>query len=491
MSKRITILLAIMLFCLSGLLLTQGYLAYQEFQRQQRDLSLQLNELFAQAIAAETNARLDRLTDLFLADLDRPELVRIEVRRDTETPRMIFDLFDGNSNELATSVNFKQIDLLADTLSPPLLQAFREQMARQVRGDLADESIVFWTDTLGGALKRHAREMPVDTAALHVSFEHSLDSLGITTAYKILIDSTFETTSSGSRKAVFYTKAHPLFGPSWIGDQQAMAMLKNPAYTIFRRSLFTIAGSASVILLTLLSFFLLFATILRQKKLSEMKDDFIDNVTHELQTPIAALRLALESLQQFSVTERRERFSRYLQVSTAELHRLSELVDSILQHSTGRETASIERESVNVMALLQEAAGRHHLRAEKPVFIQLPAIDTFEVFSSPFHLNTIVDNLLQNAIRYSDARGVHIDIRLRRQDDGFLLEIADDGWGIPPKDRRDIFEKFYRSSNKDRNYTIKGMGIGLYHVKQCVDALGGSIRVFDNRPRGTVMEVKL
>jgi signal transduction histidine kinase len=143
------------------------------------------------------------------------------------------------------------------------------------------------------------------------------------------------------------------------------------------------------------------------------------------------------------------------------------------------------------MELLRAAAARHRLKAGKPVFIQLPAVDKLEVFSSRLHLNTIVDNLLQNAIRYSDARGVHIDIRLRRQEDGFLLEIADDGWGIPPKDRRQIFEKFYRSSNKDRNYTIKGMGIGLYHVKQCVDALGGSIRVRDNRPRGTVMEVKL
>jgi signal transduction histidine kinase len=491
MSKRITILLAIMLFCLSGLLLTQGYLAYQEFQRQQRDFGLQINELFAQAIAAEMNARLDRLTDLFLADLDRPELVRIEARRDPETPRMIFDLFDGTSNALASSVNFRQIDLLADTLSPELRQAFREQMARQVRGDLAEESIVYWTDTLGGALKRHAREMPVDTAALHASFQHSLDSLGITTAYKIWIDSTFENTSPGSRNATFYTRAHPLFGQSWIGNQQAMAMLQHPAYTIFRRSLFTIAGSASVILLTLVSFFLLFATILRQKKLSEMKDDFIDNVTHELQTPIAALRLALDSLQQFSVNEKKERYTRYLQVSTAELHRLSELVDSILQHSTARETTSIERESLDVMELLRAAAARHRLKAGKPVFIQLPAVDKLEVFSSRLHLNTIVDNLLQNAIRYSDARGVHIDIRLRRQEDGFLLEIADDGWGIPPKDRRQIFEKFYRSSNKDRNYTIKGMGIGLYHVKQCVDALGGSIRVRDNRPRGTVMEVKL
>lgn len=490
MSKRITILLAIMLFCLSGLLLTQGYLAYQEFQRQQRDLSLQFNELFAQAIAAEKHARLDRLTDLFLTDLDRPELVRIEARRDTETPRMIFDLFDGNSNNLATSINFKQIDLLADTLSPELLQAFKEQMGRRVRSDLAEESIIFWTDTLGGTLKRHARKMPVDTAALHASLERSLDSLGITTDYKILIDSTFETTSPESPKAAFYTKAHPLFGQSWIGQQQAMAILQNPAYTIFRRALFTIAGSASVILLTLLSFYLLFATILRQKKLSEMKDDFIDNVTHELQTPIAALRLGLESLQQFSVTDNKERFDRYLQVSTNELHRLSILVDSILQHSTGRETVSIEREPLDVMELLREAAGRHQLKAEKPVLIQLPALATFEVFSSSFHLNTIVDNLLQNAIRYSDARGVQIDIRLRRQDDGFLLEIADDGWGIPAKDRRQIFEKFYRSSNKDRNYTVKGMGIGLYHVRQCVEALGGSIRVIDNRPRGTVMEVR-
>lgn len=86
--------------------------------------------------------------------------------------------------------------------------------------------------------------------------------------------------------------------------------------------------------MTLLSFYLLFATILRQKKRSELKDDFIDNITHELQTPIAALRLAVDSLQGFQVKTRQERFTRYLQVAGTELNRLSELVEGILYRSS-------------------------------------------------------------------------------------------------------------------------------------------------------------
>ncbi len=220
-----------------------------------------------------------------------------------------------------------------------------------------------------------------------------------------------------------------------------------------------------------------------------MKDDFIDNVTHELQTPITALSLAVESLRQFEVTDKKERYASYLQTSTVELKRLADLADNILLHSTQPGSGQIELETLDLISLLREAAERHRRQSRKPVVIELPACTSFHVRSSAFHLNTILDNLLQNAIRYSPETGVHIDIRLSPSGKGYALEIADDGWGIAPDDRKHIFEKFYRSSDKDRNYTVKGLGIGLYHVQQCVTQLGGAISVHDNKPRGAIFKI--
>lgn len=486
MTKRITILLAIMVLCLLGLLTMQGYLAYQEYQRQQADFTNQVNELFGQSVQAEKEARIDRMVRLFMADIDNPELVRIEARPDTEQPRTVFYFYDAPSGELEMSITFDQLDLVADTMTDEVRRQFYDRLEKKARKDFREETFFYWTELLAQRIQRNFRELPVDTAALRTAFRFKLDSLGVESDFSVAVDSVI---SFPAVRAAVHTEAFPLFAEYWTGKKKAAATIQNPGYAIFKRSLFTIGGSAAVILLTLLSFFLLFATILRQKQLSEMKDDFIDNITHELQTPIAALTLAVDSMKSFEVTDKKERFASYLQVSALELNRLSELVDGILSHSTAQHPAEIEKERFDLMELLREAAQRHQTNAGKATDIRLPDRDTFEVSSSRFHLGSILDNLLQNAVRYSDEAGVRIDIRLQPKDGGFVMEVADDGWGVPPDDRRRIFEKFYRSADKDRNYTVKGLGIGLYHVRQCVEALGGSIRVRDNQPRGTVVEV--
>lgn len=491
MTKRITILLIIMLCCLLGLLSMQGYLTYQEFQRQQKDFARQVNELFAKAVEAEKVARVEHLVSLFLADLENPELIRIEAGPDPDKARTIFHFFEGSSGEQAMSISFDKMDLQTDTMTPEVRRQFLDRMEETVRKDFYEESIVYWTKLLGERLLKNIKEVPIDTQVLRSTFQSQLDSLKISSSFTVVMDTTFASTADQDMARTVRTAPHQLFGESWVGNQQAMAIIDNPGYTVFQRSLFTIGGSASVILLTLLSFYLLFSTILRQKKLSEMKDDFIDNITHELQTPITTLRLAIDSLRQFEVKEKKERFANYLRVSGTELNRLAELVDGILMHSTVLEPGTLDKVSIDLMPLLREAADRHRLKAAKPVTIQLPDWDTFEIVSSRFHLDTIVDNLLQNAIRYSGEDGVHIDVLLERKTAGFVLKIADNGWGIAPEDRQQVFEKFYRSSAKDRNYTVKGMGIGLYHVRQCVEALGGTILVRNNQPKGTVMEVRL
>lgn len=491
MTKRITILLAIMLCCLLGLLVMQGYLTYQEFGRQRADFSTQVNALFEQSVEVEKAARIERLVDQFMTDLANPEIVRVEARADREMSRTVFFFFDGESDAQEMSIRFDQIDLVADTMTAEVRRLFYAQIEEKVRKDFYEESFIYWTDRLAERIRHNFREFPVDTMTLRDAFQTRLDSVGIGSSFSLVIDTAFTNGLGAGWGRVIRTEPVPLFAQYWIGEKQAVAIIDNPGYVIFQRSLFTIGGSAAVVLLTLLSFYLLFATILRQKKLSELKDDFIDNVTHELQTPVAALRLAVDGLQNFEVIEKKERFARYLQVSAAELNRLSELVDGILLQSMSQDPKELPRESLDLMDLLREAADRHRLKATKPVSIQLPDRNTFEVFSSRYHLVTIIDNLLQNSIRYSKDEGVHIDIRLESAGQGFVLEVADDGWGISPEDRRHIFEKFHRSSDKDRNYTVKGLGIGLYHVRQCVDALGGSIRVRDNQPRGTVMEVSI
>ncbi|MEO1655137.1 MAG: HAMP domain-containing sensor histidine kinase, partial [Bacteroidota bacterium] len=237
-------------------------------------------------------------------------------------------------------------------------------------------------------------------------------------------------------------------------------------------------GSLGIIFLTSISFWIMMHTIKKQKKLSQIKDDFIDNISHELQTPISILKVALEGLEKYRALEDPQKTKTYLNLSQSELKRLSLLVSQVLKSSIYENAhPHLSREYIDLKEILDNLAFIYSLKSDKPLLIDYVIPEELpQIQSNALALRQILENIIDNAIKYNHQPQVKLQIKLEYRPGDLKISLRDNGPGISPDEQERIFEKFYRVSQKN-DHSIKGFGIGLYYVKQLVEKMGGQISV--------------
>ena len=265
-----------------------------------------------------------------------------------------------------------------------------------------------------------------------------------------------------------------------------VASFRPPTAYVLRRMAGSLAGSAALLGLTTGCFVLMLSTILRQKKLAEVKNDFINNMTHELKTPLATVSAAVEALQDFGALADPRKTDTYLTIARQELTRLSDLVEKVLHIAVEERhghVLALHPEPTQPAALVAELVGRHELQATKhvQVDVNIPATDT--LLLDRLHLAGALHNLLDNAIKYSGDQ-VRIRIRGRAAADGWLLTVADDGFGIAPGYQAAVFEQFFRVPTGNL-HPVKGFGLGLYYVRQVAEGHGGRVALRSEPGRGS------
>jgi signal transduction histidine kinase len=268
-----------------------------------------------------------------------------------------------------------------------------------------------------------------------------------------------------------------------LSDYQGYILGKMWAEILFSFGLFACVS---------LSFFTVFRNLQIQRRLTELKNDFIQNVTHELKTPIATVGVAIEALRNFDALQDPARTREYLDISKNELNRLSLLVDKVLRMSLfDRTEIVLHLEPVDLQALVSEILSSLKLQFEKQ-----GARVSFEqtesrcvVNGDRLHLTSLVYNLLDNALKYSLGQP-EINVRLHPEANNIRLEISDRGIGIAPEHRDRIFEKFYRVPT-GTVHNVKGHGLGLSYVANVVEKHGGSSRVDEREGGGVVFCVLL
>jgi len=241
------------------------------------------------------------------------------------------------------------------------------------------------------------------------------------------------------------------------------------------------------LVLTLLGAVFVYRAARRQIRYDMMQENFLMAVTHELKTPISILRLNLETMLKFPLEEPDRR--RMMQQGVAETERLNELCENILL-SSRLESASqvIEHRPVDLNTLLQEAADTYAQRMPARR-IQIESEGTAMVTADPLLLRLCLHNLIDNAIKYSPAQST-VTLRTDPAPPGFRVTVADEGHGIPDAEKEKIFGRFYRSGTETTRKT-KGTGLGLYLSRKIAQAHGGSLRVRDNRPQGSIFVMDL
>lgn len=238
----------------------------------------------------------------------------------------------------------------------------------------------------------------------------------------------------------------------------------------------------SGILLMVFSFFAYtLAVIVKQKRLSEIKSDFINNMTHEFKTPISTISASSDILLSGAVESDMAKRQRYYRMIHDESDRLRLQVEKVLQMAQFDHRSIdlnlveanlhelIRKATASVQILLDERKGRIDLKLEAPLhLIQVDGL----------HFSNIIRNLLDNAIKYCDKQP-HIVISTANNGNGITISVEDNGIGIPPKLQREIFGKFYRVPTGNI-HNVKGFGLGLFYVKSLVKAHGGNISVRSN-----------
>lgn len=234
-----------------------------------------------------------------------------------------------------------------------------------------------------------------------------------------------------------------------------------------------------------LAFWYLFRTVSRLRTIEEMKDDFVSNMTHELKTPIAIAYSANDALLNYDTSNDPDKKTKYLTIANKQLKRLGELVENILAMSMERrKTMKLRPEDIQLREFVEEIAAAQRMRGDKDITINVNVADNIVVEADTAHLANVLNNLIDNAIKYSDE-SVEISI----SGDNNELSVRDNGIGIPSKSIPYLFNKFYRVPHGNRQ-DVRGYGIGLYYVKSIIDKMGWSIEVKSTEGKSSVFTIK-
>ena len=245
----------------------------------------------------------------------------------------------------------------------------------------------------------------------------------------------------------------------------------------------------------LITFVITLYMSVRHKKITEMKNDFINNMTHEFKTPISTISLAAQMLQDQSVAKSPEMFGKLSGVISSETKRLRFQVDKVLQMSMfdDKDTASLKMKELDANELILGIVNTFAVKVEQnggKLVWELDATDPF-VYVDEMHFTNVVFNLMDNALKYR-RQDVPLELNVRTWNDNnhFILSIKDNGIGIRKEDLKKIFDKFYRV-HTGNVHDVKGFGLGLAYVKHIVQALKGSIRAESEPGVGTTFIIVL
>ena len=248
---------------------------------------------------------------------------------------------------------------------------------------------------------------------------------------------------------------------------------------------------SSVVLLVVIVFFAytLFV-ILKQKRLSEIQKDFINNMTHEFKTPIATIALSTEVLKSPDIIRQPERLLSYATIIENENKRLKQHVERVLQMAKlDKESIELKKEPVNLHDVVQEVTrGMSNAIAEKKIELDLDLQAVEPVIEADkLHTTNVVYNLLDNAIKYS-GENPKIWISVKQAEKHIVLEVKDNGIGVKEDDQKKIFDKFFRVPTGNV-HNVKGFGLGLNYVRQIVDAHRGRITLKSHLGEGCTFRI--
>lgn len=345
---------------------------------------------------------------------------------------------------------------------------------------------------------------PVDDISLRLNMSildsllaHNLQLSGIDTTYhfNILRDSVahlkFKQTSRHYNPELTESSHSVLLYPNDVIPSEYHLMVAFPGQDLFvwKEMAGTIATSIALVLIVIFAFYFAVRTIYQQKQLSEIKNDFISNMTHELKTPISTISLACEAVRDPDMQNDRETLASFIGMIDTENKRLGKLVENVLQTALiDKGKLKLNKETCSVDGLLKQVVDSFQIRyRDKGGEITIDRADAISWQLDKMHFSNVIFNLLDNSLKYNqNVPEVHV--RLEKTPTGFMLEVSDNGIGIRKEDQKRIFEKLYRVPTGNI-HDVKGFGLGLSYVFSIVKLHHGQISLRSALGKGSTFKI--
>ncbi len=283
-------------------------------------------------------------------------------------------------------------------------------------------------------------------------------------------------------------------GENLSPDEVLIVLIPNIKSFVFKSLRLQIVTSISFTLIILAAFYLTVRTMLRQKKLAKIKNDFINNMTHEFKTPIATISLAVDAMRNEKVINDREKLGYFNGIIKEENQRMNRQVETILKASQlEKQEVDLNLQPIHVHDVIQDVVDNFTLQLEDKkgkVVLSLNAQNDL-ISADEVHFSNLVNNLVDNAVKYAKDNMPPV-IKLTTQSNGkhFTMRIEDNGIGMNRDTVKRVFERFYRA-HTGNVHNVKGFGLGLSYVKTMVEAHDGDIKAESTLGKGSTFTLDL
>lgn len=489
MNRRIRSIFWLMTLCILGINAFQGYWLWTTYQLNRQQFSRTVQDALFEIVQQRQMADANRL----FRHQSEPK------KSGKEVSHMIVRQYNTGSDGDQIRV-FVDETVNHSTSAQP--RGKRPNQAFIVRGDPNQPSgTPVQADTLARRISNlllldWAEGTRINLPKLSAAYRDELRQRGIDASFRL---DTVSVKPQRTSANVLIFRSHSANNPAKTSDSVrttpvpinpvrnlfAQASFATPTYYLLRQMGWLLGSSVFLLLLTTGSFLFMLATILRQKKLSEVKNDFINNMTHELKTPIATVAAAVEALQNFGALNDPQKTQTYLSVSRTNLQRLSDLVEKVLTLAVEeKKELVLNPEWIKPSELINQALSNYQLKADKPVDFEVDIEAADEpIRIDRFHMANAINNLIDNAIKYS-RESVTIRVSSRKHERVWRLSVKDNGIGIPESYQSAIFDRFFRVPTGDL-HSVKGFGLGLSYVRQVLEKHSGLIEVISEPGEGS------
>jgi two-component system, OmpR family, phosphate regulon sensor histidine kinase PhoR len=277
-----------------------------------------------------------------------------------------------------------------------------------------------------------------------------------------------------------------------VPDENMVVVVPSFNEAVLRQVRWMIIGAVFFTIMIISAFYITVHALIRQKKLSAIKNDFINNMTHEFKTPLATISLAVDALRNDKVIKDRGKMDYFSSIIKEENKRMNRHVETILQAALmDRQDIQLSKRPLHVHNLIQEIMGNYTLQLQDKngkAELDLSAPNDY-VEADPVHFRNLISNLVDNAVKYS-KENLFIKISTSSNHKNITIRVEDNGIGMSKETVKRIFEKFYRA-HTGNIHNVKGFGLGLSYVKTVIDAHHGKIKVDSVLGKGSVFTLEI